>query len=84
MLILEDNEALHNRIMIIHLFPFISFPRQIFNHFDKPVDIYTRDSTIVKKLGEVQPNESYVVPLHVAHTQELLAKPVDDRYDNGR
>ncbi|XP_030829188.1 vacuolar protein sorting-associated protein 13C isoform X3 [Strongylocentrotus purpuratus] len=55
-------------------------PLQIFNHFDKPVDIYTRDSTIVKKLGEVQPNESYVVPLHVAHTQELLAKPVDDSH----
>ncbi|XP_063952525.1 intermembrane lipid transfer protein VPS13A-like isoform X3 [Lytechinus pictus] len=58
----------------------IRSPLQIFNHFDKPVDIYTRVSTHVDKLGGVQPNESFVVPLHIAHTQELLARPVDESY----
>ncbi|XP_071479699.1 intermembrane lipid transfer protein VPS13A-like [Diadema antillarum] len=55
-------------------------PLQIFNHFDKGVDIHTSASGHVEKVGEVAPGKSFMVPLQVAHTQEILVKPTDESY----
>ena len=55
------------------------FDWQFHNHFTTDVEIYTRVSNWTEKLGVVKGSEKFVVPLNVAHNDQLLVKPLDKR-----
>ncbi|XP_022087078.1 vacuolar protein sorting-associated protein 13A-like [Acanthaster planci] len=59
----------------------IRSPLQLFNHFEMDVEIYTRVSNWTEKLGTVKGSETFVVPLNVAHSDQLLIKPLDKSCD---
>ncbi|XP_038046817.1 vacuolar protein sorting-associated protein 13C-like isoform X3 [Patiria miniata] len=59
----------------------IRSPLQFYNHFESDVEIYTRVSNWTEKLGTIKGSEKFVVPLNVAHNDQLLVKPLDKSLD---
>ncbi|XP_071787909.1 intermembrane lipid transfer protein VPS13A-like isoform X9 [Asterias amurensis] len=69
--VLDIEAQLDSRTVVIRS------PLQFHNHFETDVEIYTRVSNWTEKLGVVKGSEKFVVPLNVAHNDQLLIKPLD-------
>ncbi|KAJ8035599.1 Vacuolar protein sorting-associated protein 13C [Holothuria leucospilota] len=55
-------------------------PLKIINHFSCPLQVFTKASNWVEKVGDLPADSDFVVPLEVAHTADLLVGPADDGY----
>ncbi|XP_071825694.1 intermembrane lipid transfer protein VPS13A-like isoform X3 [Apostichopus japonicus] len=58
----------------------IRSPMRIINHFHCPLQVFTKASNWVEKIGDLPADSEFVVPLEVAHTSELLVGPNDEGY----